>query len=157
MGRTRILVTIGATALVAGLWAPALLADRYADGPGGAEVHAARIDHGWRFLVEAVHLSRGAALGDDADALTLARRIWSGPAARASSVRLTYMDGPFAAPVPPGGDPPPAGRRMVRPRSDLSWVVTGTVRRGTPQVIGLLDYHSGAIAWDIRPRLRSGG
>lgn len=155
MGRGRVLLALLAVAVVLGVWVPALVAHHYADGPGGAEVNRARVDHGWRFLFDAVRESRGAQLGDDALALQQAERIWARPSGRAVRVDLTYQDGPFAVPVPPGGARPPRERAVARPRSPFGWVVWGHVRGGPEQMIGLLDYHSGTVAWDIRPRLRS--
>lgn len=76
---------------------------------------------------------------------------WAGPPARAESVELVYQGGPFIAPVPEGGVPPSAAKREVSPLSPLGWVVWGTVNDGPRQMIGLLDYHSGRAAWDIRP------
>ena len=77
--------------------------------------------------------------------------VWAGPPAIARSVRLVYMDGPFAVPVPGGGAEPAPERRTAVPLSRLGWVVRGRVRGGPDQVIGVLDYPSGRVAWDIRP------
>lgn len=155
MGRGRVLLALLAVAVVLGAWVPTLVADHYADGPGGAEVNRARVDQGWRFMFDAVRESRGTPLGDDAAALQQAQRIWSRPSGRAVRVDLTYLGGPFAVPVPPGGSTPAPGRGTARPRSPFGWVVWGHVRGGPEQMIGLLDYRSGTVAWDIRPRLRS--
>ena len=76
---------------------------------------------------------------------------WAGPPAVARSVRLVYMDGPFTVPVPEGGAQPEPERRTAVPLSRLGWVVRGPVRGGPEQVIGVLDYASGRVAWDIRP------
>lgn len=130
---------------------PTLVAERYADGPGGAEVGHARLDRGWEFVYHAVRLSRGARLGSDDFALVRARNAWAGPPAVAEDVALVYMDGPFLVPVPPGGTPPPSERRVAEPLSRLGWVVSGRVRGGPRQMIGLLDYASGRVAWNIRP------
>lgn len=155
MGRERILLALLAVAVVLGAFVPALVAHHYADGPGGAEVNRGRVDQGWRFVVDAVRESRGAQLGNDSAALQQAQRIWSRPSGRAVRVDLTYQDGTFVVPVPRGGAQPPAGRGVARPRSPFGWVVWGHVRGGPEQMIGLLDYNSGRVVWDIRPRLRS--
>ena len=139
-----------------GAWVPAIVAHHYADGPGGAEVNRGRVDQGWRFMLDAVRESRGAALGHRAAAEQHAQRIWARPSGRAESVDLTYLDGPFVVPVPPGGTLPARGREVAHPPSPLGWVVWGRVRGGPVQMIGLLDHRSGAVAWDIRPELRSG-
>ncbi len=154
--RARIILVAVVVVLAVAAWVPVPIAERYADGPGGAEIGRARLDRGWEFVYQAVRLSRGARLGDDEQALQTARRdVWSGPPALAQSVRLVYMDGPFEVPVPPGGLRPPPGRRVAVPDSRLGWVVEGTTfdgrsPRGVRQMIGLLDYRTGRVAWDIR-------
>jgi hypothetical protein len=155
-GRGRATVALGAVIAIAAAWAPAIVAHHYADGPGGAEVNRARVDQGWEFIADAARESRGALLGDDAAALAHAQRIWARPSGRAESVELVYLDGPFTVPVPPGGVTPPPARRVAKPPAAFGWVVHGHVRGGPRQMIGLLDYNSGAVVWDIRPRLRSG-
>ena len=69
----------------------------------------------------------------------------------ADSVELVYQDGAFLVPVPPGGTAPAADDRVAEPLSRLGWVVRGRVRNGPQQMIGLLDYHTGRVAWNIRP------
>lgn len=155
-GRGVALLALGAVVAIVAAWAPAIVAHHYADGPGGAEVNRARVDQGWEFIADAARESRGALLGDDAAALAHAQRIWARPSGRAESVELVYLGGPFTVPVPPGGVTPPPGRRVANPPAAFGWVVHGRVRGGPRQMIGLLDYHSGTVAWDIRPRLRSG-
>jgi hypothetical protein len=44
-----------------------------------------------------------------------------------------------------------AARALARPDDELNWVVMGRVKGGPEQVIGLLDYRSGRVEWDIRP------
>jgi len=154
--RRRLIAVAVAPVAVAGAWTPAIVAHHYADGPGGAEVNRARIDQGWGFLLDAVRESRGALLGHHDAALVHAQRIWARPSGRAEDVDLTYMDGPFTVPVPPGGAAPGPARRVAHPRSPFGWVVWGRVRGGPRQVIGLLDYATGRVAWDIRPPLPDG-
>ena len=151
MTRRRIVWTVAVVVVAALAWAPAVIADHFADGPGGAEVGRARLDRGWEFVYHAVRLSRGARLGTDESALERAQERWAGPPAVAESVRLVYMDGPFPVPVPEGGAEPAPERRTAVPLSRLGWVVRGPVRGGPEQVIGVLDYASGRVAWDIRP------
>jgi hypothetical protein len=151
MTRRRIVWTVAVVVIAALAWAPAVIADHFADGPGGAEVGRARLDRGWEFVYHAVRLSRGARLGTDDSALERAQERWAGPPAVAESVRLVYLDGPFPVPVPEGGAEPAPERRAAVPLSRLGWVVRGPVRGGPEQVIGVLDYASGRVAWDIRP------
>ncbi len=149
-GRGRFMLAVAVVVVAAGAWAPALVADHYADGPGGAEVGHARVDRGWEFLYHAVRLSRGARLGSADLALARARDVWAG-SPLAQSVELVYMDGPFVVPIPDDGALPAAQRRVATPLSRVGWVVRGSVRRGPPQMIGLLDHHTGRVAWNIRP------
>lgn len=136
--------------IVAGAWVPVLVADHYADGPGGADVGYARVDRGWKFIYHAIRLSRDARLGNAEAALDRARDVWAGSPV-AEGVELVYADGPFAVPVPEGGTRPAAGSRIAEPLSRLGWVVRGRVRGGPLQMIGLLDYPTGRVAWNIRP------
>ena len=153
--RARIILVAVVVVLAVAAWAPVPIAERYADGPGGAEIGRARLDRGWEFVYQAVRLSRGARLGDDEQALQTARQVWAGPPALARSVELVYLDGPFEVPVPEGGAQPASGARVAVPASRLGWVVEGTTfdgrtPRGVRQMIGLLDYRSGRVTWDIR-------
>ena len=59
MTRRRVVIATIVAAVACVVWAPALIAERYADGPGGAEVGIARLDRGWEFVYHAVRLSRG--------------------------------------------------------------------------------------------------
>lgn len=148
--RARLVLVAGAVVVLVGLWVPVLVARHYADGPGGAEVGITRVDRGWTFIYQAVRLSRGARLGTSDVALARARDVWAG-SPLADSVQLVYQDGDFAVPVPPDGTAPAADDRVAAPLSRLGWVVRGRVRNGPEQMIGLLDYHSGHVAWNIRP------
>jgi hypothetical protein len=148
--RRKALVIAGALAAIVILWVPSFVAQRYSLGARPVDF-LTRPDKGWLFLYQSVRLSRDARLGSDSAAQQEASEVWAGPPAKASSVRLVYVEGPFTVPVPPGGTAPARGRRVARPRSALSWVVSGSVRGGPPQMIGLLDYPTGHVDWDIRP------
>lgn len=138
--------------LVVLVWAPVPVARHYADGPGGADVPLTAIDRGWEFVVHAVTLSRGAELGASDAALERAQTVWAGPPARAESVDLVYLDpSTFVAPVPPGGRATAPGRRVVDADTRLGWVVRGRIGDGPRQMIGLLDYATGDVRWDVRP------
>jgi hypothetical protein len=163
-GRRRWVVAVVAAVVALGvLWAPSLVARHYAVGAASADI-LTRPDKGWQFLYHVMRLSRHAQLGSGSSAMDQADELWPGPPARAVSVRLVYLDGPLTVAVPPGGTRPAAGRRVARPRSELAWLVTGRVRRlvggtlriGPRQTIGLLDYRSGRVVWDIRPLPEAG-
>ena len=150
MTRRRVVIATIVAVLACVVWAPTLIAEHYADGPGGAEVGIARLDRGWEFVYHAVRLSRGARLGSEDAALTRARDVWASRPG-ADSVDLVYMDGPFRVPVPEGGVAPAPERATATPLSPLGWVVRGRVCGGPPQAIGVLDYPTGRVAWNIRP------
>lgn len=150
MSRRRLAAILIALAVPLVLLAPTAVARVYAGGVAGVEVEFTKPHQGWTFIYHAARLSRGAELGTKASALEDARRIWAGPPAIAATVRLTYFAGPVAAPVPPGGTVPAPNRATITPDSRLGWVVSGSVRGGPAQPIGLLDYHDGDVAWDIR-------
>lgn len=128
-----------------------MAAQWYDGGPGAASVSPLRPDQGWTFAAHSAWESRSAELGSNRSAQTRARRIWAGPPAVAERVELAYLEDRFRVPVPTDGTAPSAGKREAVPRSRLGWRVYGSVRGGPPQMIGLLDYPSGDVAWDIRP------
>lgn len=131
------------------LWAPSLVATAYAEQP--ASTYLANPAQGWGFLWEAVTASRNPRLGTGDAAMLQASQVWAGPPAVATDVALKAIPSPWQVPVAPGGTAPLPARDTARPGGELNWVVTGRVRGGPPQVIGLLDYRSGRVAWDIRP------
>lgn len=134
------------------VWVPSLIASHYADGPGGTEHVLGHPLRGWEFVADAVRTSRGARLGSRDGALAVARdQIWTGPPARAVDVRLVWTRGPFDVEVPAGGTAPDPARAVVRPASRFSWIVIGRVRKGPRQMIGVLDYRTGQVVWNIRP------
>jgi hypothetical protein len=137
--RARFILASALVVIVAGAWVPVLVANHYAG-----------VDQGWKFLYHAIHLSRDARLGSPELALDRARGVWAGSPV-AETVELVYADGAFAVPVPEGGTRPAAGSRVAEPLSRLGWVVRGHVRNGPLQMIGLLDYPTGRVAWNIRP------
>jgi hypothetical protein len=142
--RRRAVGVIAAVGALAVLWTPSIVARSYTT-PAQPIDFMARPDKGWRFLYDTVRLSRHAKLGSGAPALETARRIWR----RAEDVELVYLERPVTIPVPPGGL---AARRPrpVRPRSRLSWFVYGRIGNRPRQVVGLLDFHSGRVVWDLR-------
>ena len=149
--RGRVALALALVIILGVVAVPALVAGRYSDGPGGAEVGGARLDEGWEFVYHALRLSRDARLGSEDLAMVRARDAWAGPPAVAEDVELVYFDGAFQVPVPEGGTAPAPDDLVAEPRSRLGWVVHGRVRSGPRQMIGLIDYASGRVDWDIRP------
>ncbi len=151
-GPTRIAVIAGAA--VVALWIPSFIATAYAEVP--ARDYLANPAKGWGFLWESVTASRNPRLGTADAALQEATQVWAGQPAVASDVSLKAIPSPWDIPVPAGGVAPAAGRAVVTPADELQWVVTGSVEGGPDQVIGLLDYRTGQVAWDIRPLASAG-
>lgn len=151
----------GAAVIIMG---PAVVGAYYADGPGGVHGVNGRPDKGWQFLWQAVTHSRTAQLGSAQSATQRARDAWAGarprqgsrPAARstarASDVRLVWTDGPFEVPVTADGVRPAPANAVAHPRGPFAWMVYGSMRGGPRQMIGMLDYDSGRVLWDIRDR-----
>jgi hypothetical protein len=152
LGRNRL---VGALALAAVCltWAPALIAIPYTRGPGGVHNVWTRPDQGWEFIFDAITESRDAQLGTSQAALQRAQELWAGPPASAVSVTLTWTNGAFRVPVPPGGAHPAWNNVRATPTSALEWIVDGHVNRGPTQMIGMLDYTHGRDTWDIRNRV----
>jgi hypothetical protein len=142
-------VAVIAGAAVVALWIPSFIATAYAEVP--ASDYLANPAKGWDFLWEAVTASRNPRLGTADAALQEATQVWAGQPAVASDVSLKVIPSPWDIPVPTGGVAPAAGHDVATPSDELQWVVTGSVEGGPDQVIGLLDYRTGRVAWDIRP------
>jgi hypothetical protein len=144
ISRRRAVGVIAAVGALALLWTPSLVARTYTTSAQPIDFMA-RPDKGWRFLYDTVRLSRHARLGSEGPALETARHIWR----RVDHVELVYLERPVTIPVPPGGLAPPRSR-PVRPRTRLSWFVHGRIGNRPRQIVGLVDYRSGRVVWDLR-------
>lgn len=142
--RRRAVGVIAAVGALALLWTPSLVARGYTTSAQPIDF-LARPDKGWRFLYDTVRLSRHARLGSEGPARETANRIWR----HVEAVELVYLVGPVTIPIPPGGLAPARPQR-VRPRSRLTWFVEGRVSGRARQIIGLMDYRSGRVIWDVR-------
>ncbi|GEM_PF-471880 len=147
--RGPVVIGLAAGVTLLAMWAPSLVATAYVEGP--VQPYLANPAKGWAFLWEAVTASRGPRLGTAAAAEQEAGQVWAGRPAVASDVHLALIDTPWRVPVPTGGTEPAPRRRVADPPDDLQWIVSGHVDGGPAQVIGLLDYRTGRVAWDIRP------
>lgn len=141
------LIAVGAVAVV---WAPSLVATQYAERPTATEYLANPVE-GWMFLKEAVTASRNPRLGTADAAMQQASQVWAGSPAVAAGVSLKSVPSEWEVPVPQGAAQPLPARRVATPGNELNWVVSGRVKGGPEQVIGLLDYRTGRVEWDIRP------
>jgi hypothetical protein len=150
-GRRRgpLAVALVAGGLVASAWAPSFVATAYAEDD--ATEYLSNPVRGWVFLGHAVTASRNPRLGTAGAAMEQAAQIWAGAPAVAADVSLRTLPSPWTVPVPDGGVRPGPGRAAASPAGPLNWVVTGRVAGGPSQVIGLLDYRTGRVEWDIRP------
>ena len=140
----------GIVVILVGLWVPVLVARHYADGPGWAEVGRCEVI-GMEVRLPRHPVVLGARLGASDAALDRARDVWAGsPPGRER--RPVYQDGPFARPVPGGRRRSPRPTRRAPSRS-RAWAgsCAAACAAGREQMIGLLDYHSGRVAWNIRP------
>ena len=142
-------VALIAAGVVVVAWIPSLIATAYAEEPASAYLENPA--QGWAFLWEAVTASRNPRLGTSDAAMQQASQVWAGAPAVASDVSLKAIPDGWDVPVPPGGTTPAAARAEANPADELNWVVSGRVMGGPEQVIGLLDYRTGRVAWDIRP------
>ena len=146
--RRAIGVTVGVVVLAA-LWTPSFVARTYTTSAQPIDF-LSRPDKGWRFLYDTVRLSRHAKLGSDEPALQRARQVWP----RTESVELVYLVRPVTVPVAAGGLTAPLAARTVRPRTRLTWFVRGPIGGRPRQIIGLLDFRSGRVIWDLRRVVR---
>lgn len=147
-------VAVYAGACLVALWIPSFIATAYAEVPAGEYLqNPAR---GWAFLWEAVTASRNPRLGTADAAMQEAGQVWAGQPAVATDVSLKAIPDPWHVPVATGGTAIPPVRDVVQPADELQWVVEGSVKGGPAQVIGLLDYRTGHVTWDIRPLAGAG-
>ncbi len=146
-GPARVAVVAGAAVVIA--WIPSFIATAYTVEPASASL--ANPARGWAFLWESVTASRNPRLGTADAAMQEADRVWAGRPAVAEDVTLKNIPSPWTIPVPAGGTVPAPGRGVVTPTDELQWWVQGRVNGGPQQVIGLLDYRTGRVEWDIRP------
>lgn len=142
-------IALLAGAVVVAAWIPSFIATAYAEEP--AADYLANPAAGWGFLWEAVTASRNPRLGTADAAMQQASQVWAGAPAVADDVSLRSLPPEWAVPVPENEVQPITTRRVARPADELNWVVSGTVKGGAAQVIGLLDYRTGRVEWDIRP------
>ncbi len=151
-GRTRVALIAGAAVVIA--WIPSFVATAYSVQPAGEVL--ANPANGWAFLWDSVTASRNPRLGTPDVAMQEAAQLWAGSPAVAADVSLKSLPSPWTVPVPDGGAHPRAGHDVVAPADPLQWVVQGRVNGGPDQVIGLLDYRTGRVVWDIRPLATAG-
>ena len=136
------------TVAVAGVlvYAPAYLA-REATGPGEPVDFLSRPQEGWRFLREVVPAMDDARAGTPSRARAHVVRAFAGSSVQPVRVALLYL---------PDRVVPRQGRPPLAAKGTLVWKVTGRTRPGGPlRTVGLIDFHSGRLVYDVRVGTRS--
>lgn len=150
VSRRRVLGIVAVGLAVVAMWVPSLVATRFTSDVQHIDF-ISRPDRGWRFLYDAIHVSRHAVLGTEGAALGRAQRFWWPPSrVRIDRVELVYLTRPVTVPLTPGGRQASVRDRTVRPRSRFTWFVHGRIGNRPQQVVGLMDLRSGRVFWDIR-------
>jgi hypothetical protein len=130
--------------LVAGtlVYGPAELARR-STGQGEPVDFLTHPQEGWRFVADALSQIGSARAGSPAQAGALAARAFSGTTVQPVRVDLLY--------VPDRRVPVGAGSGEATAKGRLVWRVSGRVRPGGPvQTVGLIDFASGELTYDVR-------
>jgi hypothetical protein len=100
---------------------------------------------GWRFLLEAAFDIPNARAGSPSEARHLALHDFSGSAVQLTRVDLLWV--PDRQVVLQGG----GGSATATAKGRLVWTVTGRVRPGGPlRTVGLIDFRSGELTYDVR-------
>lgn len=147
--RRRVLGIVAVVLSVVVVWAPSFVAARYSNDVVTSDVAGHPI-RGWHFLVDAVRSSRKAAAGTEGHARGIAARHWWLSRVRIDSLELVYMDDPIVTiPVPVGGLRRPVSDRIVHTNARFIWFVRGRIGARPEQVVGLINFQTGRVVWDI--------
>jgi hypothetical protein len=126
------------------IYAPALLA-RAATGPHEPVDFLTQPQEGWRFVWDAAFQIQGARAGTPSAARRLAVADFSGSSVLPSRVELLWVPSRQVDLVGRGGS------AAATAKARLVWMVTGRLRPGGPiRTVGLIDYRSGRLTYDIR-------
>jgi hypothetical protein len=125
------------------VYAPAELA-RSSTGPMEPVDFLTAPQQGWRFLLTAASEIPSARAGTPAAARRLAVARFAGSSVQPTRVDLLWVPDHR---VPLRG----AGSRSATAKAALVWMVTGRTRPGGPlRTVGLIDFESGALTYDVR-------
>jgi hypothetical protein len=131
---------------------PSLVAFRYTASPQNV-TFLYRPWKSWSFAYTALTVPGDAKLKTSGDALREAERIWPGPLLDVGEVRVLFLEEgqPYTFTHDVLGDDITT---TVTPTYDFVWQVRGTIgRTDTDTVIGLLDYRTGKVLYDVRSDL----
>ena len=131
---------------------PSLVAFRYTAPPQNV-TFLYRPWTSWSFAYTALTVPGDARLKTSGEALREAEKIWPGPLLDVGEARVLFLD----AGQPYTFTHEVQGRDVettVTPTYDFVWQVRGTIGRDdTDTVIGLLDYRTGEVIYDVRTDL----
>ena len=126
------------------IYAPAEWA-RSATGPNEPVDFLTRPQEGWKFMLAAASAIPTARAGTPSAARTLAVRDFAGSSVDPTRVDLLWVPTRRVRLI--GG----GGRRYATAKASLVWMVTGRTRpNGRLQTVGLIDYSSGKLTYDVR-------
>lgn len=126
------------------IYAPAEWA-RSATGPHEPVDFLTRPQEGWKFMLAAASAIPTARAGTPSQARALAVRDFAGSTVAPTRVDLLWVPGRRVRLI--GG----GGRSYATAKANLVWMVTGRTRpSGRLQTVGLIDYSSGKLTYDVR-------
>ncbi len=157
VSRRRVLGIVAVALAVVLFWVPSFVAARYTNDVVQTNFtgHPLR---GWVFLSDAVRTSRKAAAGTEGHARGIAARHWWLSKVRVRRLELVYVDQrTVTIPVPIGGLKRPVGARTVPTHARFMWFVRGQVGARPEQIVGLINFRTGRVVWDILRTQPAGG
>lgn len=131
---------------------PSLVAFRYTAPPQNV-TFLYKPWRSWSFAYTALTVPGDAKLKTSGEALRAAKRIWPGPSPSVDEVRVLFVEEgqPYEFTHAVGGA---EVTTTIVPPYDFVWEVRGTVGRGNDEnIVGLLDYRSGDMLYDVRDDL----
>ncbi|HRC08064.1 MAG TPA: hypothetical protein PLV41_07605 [Miltoncostaeales bacterium] len=147
--RRRVLGIVAVVLSVVAFWAPSFVAARYTNDVVRSDVAGHPI-RGWQFMADAVRSSRKAAAGTEGNARGIAARHWWLSRVQVDSLELVYVEQPFMTiPVPTGGLRRPVDERTVHTNARFIWFVRGHIGARPRQIVGLINFQTGRVVWDI--------
>ncbi len=147
--RRRVLGIVAVVLSVVVFWAPSFVAARYSNDVVHSDVPGHPI-RGWHFLMDAVRSSRKAAAGTEGHARGIAARHWWLSRVRVDSLQLVYVEQPIVTiPVPIGGLRRAVAERTLRTNARFVWFVRGRIGVRPEQIVGLINFQTGRVVWDI--------
>jgi hypothetical protein len=148
----RFWVTLAVVVAAIVFYFPSLVAYRYTAPPQNV-TFLYRPWRSWSFAYTALTVPGDAKLKTSGEALRAAEAIWPGPSPSVDEVRVLFVEENQPYEFTHMVD----GRNVtttIVPPYDFVWQVRGAVGKGTDEnVVGLLDYRSGDVLYDVRSDL----